>query len=210
MRFCSLFFAFGLFIGSASYSFAGSRYTAVVTWKADPVHPTVQHFALNDTTAGEIWSSADFNQNAWWVSSTGLVVGLRSPGVEGMPGILTFFGSRGEITGTAKVVGFSGGRFCENGNRFFSCDLANGLSAYNERGDRLWSLRNGDAYEPSADGSMIAIARNGTIELCSNGSVQHCLAWTGGPIRSMAFSGERIGSGGDQRREYHGLRCNAG
>ena len=189
MRFLSILIAAWLLIGPARGSVASQPYTVSVGWKADPVHPTVEYFALNGPDGREIWHSGDFNQNAWWISSTGLVIGLRSSGVEGMPGTLTFFGSRGEIVGAAGVIGFSGGRFCRNGNRFFACDLANSLSAYNERGDRLWSLRNGDAYEPSADGSLIAIARNGAVGLYDHGSFRHSLAWPGGPIRIIAFSG---------------------
>ncbi len=154
----------------------------------DPVHPTMERFRLCDGDGAVIWEDGDFRQNACWIANDGrAVVGLYSSGVEGLPGILTFFGPDGRRGRGVRVRNFSGGGFTGNGNMFYCSTGDLGIAAYGRDGEMLWAVGPGSRYCPSEDGGWLAVLRGDEMLVYREGCLWDAVALGASYVNGLEF-----------------------
>jgi hypothetical protein len=151
---------------------ANGRCSAKITWAGDPMQPVIRGFVLNGPDGHSLWSKRDFGQSSCVIANDGkTVVGVRSPGVEGLPANLTFFDSKGEKEREITVKGLSGTAFSSDGSIFFVRSQDLGVAAFDRFGKKLWQVPSGRLFSPSRDGKALAVEDQGTLLLYDEGKL---------------------------------------
>lgn len=143
----------------------------------DPVHPTMVDFRLYDGAGRVIWEDNAFDQNACWVAGDGrTVVGLRSAGIEGLAGKLTFYNEDGREERQVPVCNFSGGGFTKEGNIFVCRSSDLGIAAFDRKGNLIWSVEAGSQFFPDSDGRWLAVVKGKRLIVYRDGRQTDALA----------------------------------
>jgi hypothetical protein len=154
----------------------------------DPVHPTMVSFKLYAGAGRVIWEDNAFGQNACWVAGDGrTVVGLRSAGVEGLPGVLTFYGQSGQKLRQVAILNFSGGCFTAKGDLFIFRSGDRGIAALDRAGTEVWSVASGSQYVSSDDGKWLAVVRGRELAVYHEGRPWGAIALDSPFVEDLSF-----------------------
>ena len=174
---------------TARQATADGGFVAEFEYRGDPFHPAIGSFTLKARDGSQCWSDGKFGQNACWIANDGLtVVGLKSSGDENLPGILTFFGSRGDAVRSLRVVNFCGGGFTADGSLFIAYSRTVGIAAYDRRGRVAWSVAPGSAWFHNRDGGWLAVVRSARLDLYHNGAAAGSIKLGGPVVNDVRFA----------------------
>lgn len=145
-------------------------YAARVAWGENPMQPVIGSFSLAGPDGRVLWSKTDLGENACFIANDGrTVVGMRGPGVEGLPASLTFYGPKGEKKAEVTVKGLSGTAFSPDGSTFLVRSQELGIGAFDRSGKKLWQVPGGRLFSPSPNGKVLAVEDQGTLFLYEQG-----------------------------------------
>lgn len=153
-------------------SSANGRYSARIAWAGDPMQAVIGSFTLVGPDGRALWSKSDFGQNACVIGEDGkTVVGIKGPGVEGLPATLTFFGPKGEKENEVTVKGLSGTAFSSDGSTFLVRCQDLGIAGFDRSGRMLWRVPSGRLFSLSPSGRALAVEDKGTLLVYEGGKL---------------------------------------
>jgi WD40 repeat protein len=136
------------------------------------MQPVFGTFSLTGPDGNVLWSKTAFGENACFIANDGrTVVGMRGPGVEGLPASLSFYGPKGEKKAAVTVKGLSGTAFSRDGSTFLVRSQDLGIGAFDCSGKKLWQVPGGRLFSPGPNGRRLAVEDQGTLLLYEQGKL---------------------------------------
>ena len=150
----------------------------------------ISRFVLKDANGNTVYEKPSFGHTLIDISNTGTVVGIDFDGPVSGKGILHFYDHAGNKINAYNIDFLLERAFSENGEVYCVNDGKNGLVVFNDNGEKLYDLAKTYFFTVSDDGGMIAIVRDGSIDIYEQGQLIRQILIASPFIRHMVFSGD--------------------
>ncbi|MEO0085048.1 MAG: hypothetical protein ABIK37_00265 [candidate division WOR-3 bacterium] len=147
-------------------------------------------FELRDEAGRLVYARSGDGHTVLDISDNGVVVGANFNGPVSGAARLVFYDPAGNPKGRAEVGFYNLRAFSADGSRFCVLDGRQGLRVFTAEGRELWNLGPGNRFAVSADGRLIALARDAEILLFSEGREAGRIPIGSPFVRQMVFSAD--------------------
>lgn len=147
-------------------------------------------FELRDETGRLMYARSGDRHTVLDISDAGVVVGADFNGPVSGEARLVFYDPAGNPKGRAEIGFYNQRAFSADGSRFCVLDGRAGLRVFTAEGRELCNLGPGNRFAVSANGRLIALARDEEILLFDEGRPAGRIAIGSPFVRQMAFSAD--------------------